>query len=850
MAQKLQIEIEANLSGYTASLKEATQDNVELSDSAKKSAAEVSKAYTDVGKVQRAAFGGEETKKALANQTSEIVRLRENLELLYKEEIKLLSAGKGLTDAYKKNREDAAKARAEFDKLNASLRGNASSTEKVEQKAISTTTQLKRLREELRLLELAGKQNTKEFETLAVAAAKLQDQAGKTNDRIAALASSTFVFDAAIDSVNALAGGFAVAQGAIGLFAEDNEELQQAIAKTNSALAILNGLQQVQAFVTGQSAGKLGLLNAAQKVNAFVTNGATLATKAWRAALVATGIGALVVIIGTLISKLGESSDSFNEAAEAATAYQEAINKLNSESLPIQNRLIAAQINNLKALGKISETQAENLLRANKAQVLIAQNNIDAKEKETEALKRFEEAKIEDVKNAGKVLKATQEQLYIDLREIEAQRSAIEKAINLEIQNERLDSNKKIKKSTKESVKEQVKEYELLSLKVKDTIGELNRSLGVQTEEFLEAELAFRKIALLETQALAEQGLATEEDVLARQNSILLTELKIQVDAIKKNAKDKREAAKGNSAEIVEININENKQIELAEKTTNAEILRSNKELNDKKQANSKKTKEELIKDAKAVRNENLNNAAEIAQAFQQAFASIFALTNQLRENQITSLNEQEQRELDSAGNNARKRAQIEEKFAKERRKLEREQAVAQKNQAIFLAIINTAVAVIKALTSGGAIGPVLAAAAGIAGAAQIATIAATPLPKLERGGRIGGRRHVQGGTIIEAEKDEFIVSRNPAIKHGRELEAMNRSSREYMSLIDKTYVRPAVMDAIMTIKREDSKLNVNAKLDARNIESELRSMRRENKKGNKQLQSALFSKSNSRYTW
>ena len=45
---------------------------------------------------------------------------------------------------------------------------------------------------------------------------------------------------------------------------------------------------------------------------------------------------------------------------------------------------------------------------------------------------------------------------------------------------------------------------------------------------------------------------------------------------------------------------------------------------------------------------------------------------------------------------------------------------------------------------------------------------------KYETGGWIGGLRHTQGGTNIEAEKGEFVVNRKSAAKHGAMIEAIN----------------------------------------------------------------------------
>ena len=60
-------------------------------------------------------------------------------------------------------------------------------------------------------------------------------------------------------------------------------------------------------------------------------------------------------------------------------------------------------------------------------------------------------------------------------------------------------------------------------------------------------------------------------------------------------------------------------------------------------------------------------------------------------------------------------------------------------------------------------------------GAAQAAAILSQKMPQFEQGGYVGGRRHSQGGTIIEAERGEFVMSRDAVNSIGvNNLEAMN----------------------------------------------------------------------------
>lgn len=96
----------------------------------------------------------------------------------------------------------------------------------------------------------------------------------------------------------------------------------------------------------------------------------------------------------------------------------------------------------------------------------------------------------------------------------------------------------------------------------------------------------------------------------------------------------------------------------------------------------------------------------------------------------------------------------LEEKVAKEKRKIARKEAAANKAKAIFEAIINGAAAVVKALAN-----PVLAAVIGALAAAQIAVIAATPLPALAKGGIAYGDSIVRVGEYPNARVNPEVIA-------------------------------------------------------------------------------------------
>jgi hypothetical protein len=104
-------------------------------------------------------------------------------------------------------------------------------------------------------------------------------------------------------------------------------------------------------------------------------------------------------------------------------------------------------------------------------------------------------------------------------------------------------------------------------------------------------------------------------------------------------------------------------------------------------------------------------------------------------------------------------------------KKTSREASIVGKAASITQAIINTAEGVTKALASAPPPGNlVLAGITKAAGAIQIASIAGLSLPKFEKGGRIGGKRHSQGGTLIEAEIGEHVMNRKATNLYGHNL--------------------------------------------------------------------------------
>lgn len=112
-------------------------------------------------------------------------------------------------------------------------------------------------------------------------------------------------------ALGGVASGFELAQGSMALFGVESENVQEALLKVQSAMALSQGLQGLKeaksSFIAlGDSAKKTAvgqsILTAATKAFTFVTSASTTGLKLFRIALISTGIGALVVGVGLLVA--------------------------------------------------------------------------------------------------------------------------------------------------------------------------------------------------------------------------------------------------------------------------------------------------------------------------------------------------------------------------------------------------------------------------------------------------------------------------------------------------------------------------------------------------------------------
>lgn len=252
--------------------------------------------------------------------------------------------------------------------------------------AQSLKAQLRQMKEELNLLDEAGKSNTAEFEQLAVKAAKLEDQLGDTSARIKALASDTRYTDSIAAGFRGVAAAFGVAQGASSLFGKEQTDVQAALLKVQSSMAVLQGITELQNLTQKEGiavqaisivqrkaqAVSVQLETAAESRNIVVKYAATAAQWALNAAMTANPIGILLAGIVAVTSALIYFTDSTEAAADAQKLVNEEsereLERLNDVSKQLddvsQKRIAAAQLQ--LDLAKAGNTSTEEQIKLQK----------------------------------------------------------------------------------------------------------------------------------------------------------------------------------------------------------------------------------------------------------------------------------------------------------------------------------------------------------------------------------------------------------------------------------------------------------------------------------------------------
>jgi len=213
-----------------------------------------------------------------------------------------------------------------------------------------TVQQLTNLAMEVRAL---GPEFATTANSMIKEAGKIKDSIGDTRAEVSYFASDTRRLDAVLGGIQGVAGAFGAVEGAAAALGIQNEDLQQTMVKLQGIMALVNGLQAVQNALQAESAVMIGIQTAATKVQTFVMGQATLAARAYSAALLATGAGAVLVAIGLAVTLFKNMSSEIDKAKARLESFQ----KAQERSLTLGQRQIKEE--ERRAQLAISQAQAQ-----------------------------------------------------------------------------------------------------------------------------------------------------------------------------------------------------------------------------------------------------------------------------------------------------------------------------------------------------------------------------------------------------------------------------------------------------------------------------------------------------------
>lgn len=337
----------------------------------------------------------------------------------------------------------------------------------------SLRQRLKALTQQIAELKLAGQDNTEEFKRMVIEAGNIKDAIGDAAAEIKNAGSDTRTFDNLVGSAQAVAGGFAVAQGAAALFGDENKDLEKTMLKVNAAIAITQGLQSISAALEKEGALSLLATNIqlkvknAQKViengleseSIIVRGAATVAQKALNLAMAANPISILVVAVAGLITilatygrsaaaarqqtsdlnvALGQGAKNFEERAEAIKQQGEAsINALENEGATA-SRIAGQRVETEK---QIADARKQRIAELRDLEAKTADAELEKRQELQAEIRKLEDQSVTDQLNVNnltvqqqKIL--NQERLKNTVAGLEAQLSVAEegsqKQLNLQ----------------------------------------------------------------------------------------------------------------------------------------------------------------------------------------------------------------------------------------------------------------------------------------------------------------------------------------------------------------------------------------------------------------------------------
>jgi len=683
----------------------------------------------------------------------------------------------------------------------------AESNDTLKRELTDTNTEIGKLQRSLNALEKAGETNTQTYKDLVASQDALKKKSGELTNTVKDLnaeiknsGSDTRNLDKAVRAISTVASGYQVAQGALALYGGENKKFEQTLLKLNAVMAITQGLQQIQEelskrdSVFTQAAAKAKLLYAA----AIGTS--TGAMKAFKVALLSTGIGVLIVGVTTLIANFDDLTKSGGFLSKVLKGIGDVVSK------------------SVQAYKDLSDAIGLTNFAAKKA----AEDEKIRQDEALDDLLRAQKVKIAILKIQGK-----------ETAEFELQLLKDEKVRN----------------------RQKLLEY--------DGLTDDERKKILERQKVLSDEIEIQEAVIKQISIDASKSAA--EELLKQKKKEQNDRLKALSDAIEntfKIRKAEREAEARHQAQLDELDRKERERLQStadfrklksAEYIAELEAQDQREKAIRKKSDDERKVKEEAFRTARAEREnadrerrlqaeqEHAEKVAFILQTLSGVADSIGNLASQ-------AIQIRTQNEIQALENKRDKGLITEKQFERESAKIKTEAAKKQRAADIAIATAKIPLIFLQALTSAPfPFGLILASIASGIALAEVAILAASPLPQFKDGGQVSkklglikGASHSQGGVPIEVEGEEYVMPVEQTKENLPALEAMRKGKFNELFIPKQNVMQPDVFANIpnpsniaLPIVNENSDYSsINKRLDK--LASEMWWLSEYTKQGNK----------------
>lgn len=571
-------------------------------------------------------------------------------------------------------------------------------------------TRLNEIRDELTRMEMSGQTNTARFRELTKEAAELNTRLTITQKRIRNLSSESAGIDALVTGVQGLVGVFAAAQGAVALMGDETEEMQQALLKTNAALALLQGVQSATNALKKDSAlmtarevalqkiqiAQTQLATAAESRNIVVRYAAIAAQRALNAVMATNPYGLALTAIAALVTITASWTRNTREAAKAQAelgAALDATTRLLDAQIAGIQRAQARQIADMKARGAADDEITERVIR--NQEIITAARRQQLAESEAQ-LAKFTDTESEQYKELADAVITLQQQIADDELKIYEMRSEqARKAYLDQLKSARALAEAQViaaRQGTREAMQAEIS---AIRARAKEALAATNLTAGErvkiekETEEAVrQVRLKYHRMALADAKAAIDARLADAKEGSREELDLRISQLRAQRD-IELSATEMSEAQRraiiakyrrqeadmlrafnrqmaedAINSRIAEIQAQIDREMITSRSRTNANLIRLQSELLEEQ------ARLEAVGIEHTVNNEKLR-ANMIAAVWARAHSEQETLRKQFREAQIAEEAEYQQAlfQLEAAG--LRKVLATQKLTAKERQKIQ-----------------------------------------------------------------------------------------------------------------------------------------------------------------------------------